>query len=65
MMMSGYGMHIVGLLLNVALMLGLWASSVVVVIATLRAMSGSRPEPGPEHDAEEHARERDLIRSGH
>lgn len=80
MMMSGYGMHLVGWLLNGALVLGLWALSVAVIIATLRACSGSSRDADTDESArrvlddrfargqmddDEYVRERDLLGSGH
>ena len=80
MMMSGYGMQLVGWLFNAALVLGLWALSVFLIIATLRACSGSSRDGEVEAsgrrvlderfargeiDREEYVRQRDLIRSGH
>jgi hypothetical protein len=47
-MMSGFAMQCLGWLLNVALVLGLWALTVSAIVAALRTWSGT----GPARDAE-------------
>jgi uncharacterized membrane protein len=80
MMMSGYGMQVVGWLLNAALVLGLWALSVAAIIAALRAWGGSDRAVDADASArralddrfargqvddEEYVRARELLRSRH
>ena len=80
MMMVAYGMQVVGWLLNAALVLGLWALSVVMIVATLRAWSGTSGAVDPDASArrilddplareplddDEYARQRDLLGAGH
>jgi putative membrane protein len=80
MMMSGYAMQVVGWLLNVVLVLGLWALSVATIIAALRAWGGSDRAVDADASArrvlddrfargqiddDEYVRERELLRSGH